>query len=174
MRKIVLILFLLISSSFSSQHISDEKKIKHTLLKYNHGIIYMGKSGETQFFKEFVKKDVAIKLQVWFESWKFSNLTYLAQINNFKFSPITYNEDNATIKTMENWTFSYVSLATKKIALEPMDIFYEMQYTLKKDSDNWMITGIKILEEKVLTDEKKHYPGLESKQKSFKEDIATH
>ena len=100
---------------------NEDKYIKDTLLKYNYGLIKMGLSGETQFFKEFVKKDVAMKLQVWFESWKFSNLTYVAKINDLRFSSIVYNENNATISTMENWAYAYVNLNTKDYALKPKE-----------------------------------------------------
>ncbi len=152
--------------------IHDDKKIKHTLLKYNYGIIKMGRSGETEFFKEFVKEDVAMKLQVWFESWKFSNLTIIAEINDLRFSPITYNETNATITTLENWTFSYVDLTTKKLAHNPVTIFYKMHYTLQKDGDNWMIVAIKRLEEKQLDTSESHTPSLNPKREQPQEDFA--
>gem|GEM_PF-1908765 len=155
----------------ASVPINDDKKIKHTLLKYNYGIIKMGRSGETEFFKEFVKEDVAMKLQVWFESWKFSNLTILAEINDLRFSPITYNDTNATITTLENWTFSYVDLATKKLAHDPVNILYKMYYTLQKQGDNWIIVAIKRLEEKQLTTPSSHIPSLESQEKQPDEDF---
>lgn len=176
-----LINLLLIAFLASSLFANEDKYIKDTLLKYNYGIIKMGLSGETQFFKEFVKEDVAIKLQVWFESWKFSNLTYIAKINDVRFSPIYYNEHNATIKTLENWTFSYVNLATKRLALKPMHMFYEMQYTLAKKDDKWMIVEIKHLREKHVTDPNIHKPSLEKNQPANDTDsgntqgnIATH
>ncbi|MCF6309316.1 MAG: hypothetical protein L3J19_02410 [Sulfurimonas sp.] len=153
---------------------NEDKYIKDALLKYNYGIIKMGKSGETQFFKEFVKEDVAVKLQVWFESWKFSNLTYIAKINDLRFSPIAYNENNATIRTMENWTFSYVNLATKNVELEPTNIFYKMQYTLQKQNGKWMIIAIKHLGEEIFTKPNIHKPSVETKKEEPKEKIPTH
>jgi len=167
MKKIILLSIFLLSSLFAN---SEDKYIKDTLLKYNYGIIKMGKSGKTQFFKEFVKEDVAVKLQVWFESWKFSNLTYIAKINDLKFSPISYNENNATINSVENWTFSYVNLATKEVALEPTKIFYKMHYTLKKNGDKWMIVAIKKLHEEVFTKPNAHKPSVEPKKEKPKED----
>jgi len=149
---------------------NENKYIKDTLLKYNYGLIKMGLSGETQFFKEFVKKDVAMKLQVWFESWKFSNLTYVAKINDLRFSPIVYNENNATISTMENWTFAYVNLDTKDYALKPINILYQMNYTLQKYGNKWKIIAIKHLKEEVLTDEKKHKFDFKPKKNSLKGD----
>lgn len=148
---------------------NDEKAIKDVLLKYNYGIIKMGRSGETQFFKKFVKEDVAIKLQVWFESWKFSNLTILAEINDLRFSPIAYNKNNATIRTMENWTFSYVDLRTKELALEPTNIFYKMKYTLQKHNGEWMIVAVENLQEKVFEKSNTHKPKVEQKKEKPKE-----
>ncbi len=155
----------------ASVPISDDKKIKHTLLKYNYGIIKMGRSGETDFFKAFVKEDVAMKLQVWYESWKFSNLTMLAEINDLRFSPIRYNDANATITTLENWTFSYVDLTTKKLAHNPVSIFYKMQYTLQKWGEDWIIVAIKRLEEQELNTPSSHTPSLERKQEQPDEDF---
>jgi len=146
---------------FASPHISDEKHIKHALLKYNYGIIHMGKSGETAFFKEFVEKETAMKLQVWFESWKFSNLTYIADIRDLRFGPITYYENNVSISTMENWDFTYVNLLTRKIEFKPVNILYKMQYTLKKEEGRWMIVDIKHLEEKLIEPSETHTPLLE-------------
>ncbi len=155
----------------ASAPVNDEKKIKHTLLKYNYGIIKMGRSGETEFFKSFVKEEVAMKLQVWFESWKFSNLTMLAEINDLRFSPITYNDTNATVTTLENWTFSYVDLTTKKLAHNPVNIFYKMSYTLQKQGDDWIIIAIKRLDEKQLTPSDSHTPSLESQKEQPDEDF---
>lgn len=135
---------------------NEDKYIKDALLKYNYGIIKMGKTGETQFFKEIVSKDVAMKLQVWFESWKFSNLTFVAQINDLRFSPIAYNEHNATIRTLENWSYTYVNLVTREIALEPEKIFYKMHYTLAKHDGKWKIVAVKHLEEELFTKPNTH------------------
>lgn len=164
MRYIFIALFAVVSLS-ASVYISNDKQIKNTILKYNYGIIKMGKSGETQFFKEFVKEDVAIKLQVWFESWKFSNLTYVANINDLIFSPIKYSENNATITTFENWTFTYLNLATKDIALEkPVNILYKMKFTLQKKQDGWMIVDIKKLQEKKIEENNVVAPTLDLKE----------
>lgn len=171
MRLINLFIILLFCSQLFAN--SEDKYIKDALLKYNYGIIKMGKSGETQFFKEFLKKDLAIKLQVWFESWKFSNLTYIAQINDLKFSPIAYNENNATIRTVENWTYSYVNLVTKKVVLKPTKVFYKMHYTLKKDGDKWIIVDIKKLEEETFTKLNTYKPSLEPKKERPKDDMSS-
>jgi len=170
-KTVIVCLCLLSVLSMASVPISDDKKIKHTLLKYNYGIIKMGRSGETAFFKEFVKEEVAMKLQVWFESWKFNNLTIVAAINDLRFSPIVYNESNATITTLENWSFSYVDLTTKKYALNPVNILYKMHYTLQKKGDDWMIVAIKRLEEKLLETSETHTPSLNATKKQAEEDF---
>lgn len=143
---------------------NEDKYIKDVLLKYNYGIIKMGKSGEFDFFKNFVSQDVALKLQVWFESWKFSNLTYIAQINDLRFSPIAYNEDNATIRTLENWTYAYVDLQKRDYALEPTTIFYKMKYTLKNHHGSWIIVAVEKLEEETFSKPNTHEPSVENKK----------
>ncbi len=155
----------------TSVYASEDKAIKHALLKYNYGIIKMAKSGETDFFKSFVKEDVVMKLMVWVESWQDNNLVMLADINDFVFGPILYNEDNASITTMENWDFSYINIATREMALDPVNMLYKMRYTLKKQDEGWMIVDIKHLEEKQFTKPNSHTPSLNTKQKKPAEDF---
>lgn len=165
-----LILFILFFfSSVYAVEISDEKKIKHALLEYNYGIVKMTKSGNTKLLKDKLPKEVYFKLMIWADSWKFSNLAMVARINDIRFSPISYNENNATIKTLENWTYGYANLIDKNFALEPRNIFYKMQYTLKKDADSWMIVAIDILEEEEFENKNLHQPEL--KQKTPDEDV---
>lgn len=151
---------------------NDDKYIKDTLLKYNYGLIKMGKSGEFDFFKSFVSKDIGLKLQVWFESWKFSNLTYIAQINDLRFSPIAYNEDNATIRTLENWTYAYVDLNTKEYALKPTTIFYKMKYTLKNHHGNWIIVAVDKIEEETFMPTKEHQPSVKERENKPQDDTS--
>ncbi len=169
--KSIIAICLTVVMAIAAVPISDDKKIKHALLKYNYGIIKMGRSGETEFFKTFVAEDVAMKLQVWFESWKFNNLTMLAEINDLRFSPVTYNDANATITTLENWTFSYVDLTTKKLAHDPVNVVYKMNYTLQKQGDDWIIVAIKHLEEKQLSVSSSHVPSLKPQETQLDEDF---
>lgn len=129
-------------------HANEDKAVKHALLKYNYGIIKMAKSGETEFFKSFVKEEVVTKLMLWVKAWHDNNLVMLAEINDFRFGPITYNENNASITTMENWNFTYVNIATREMAAETVTILYKMRYTLQQQENGWMIVDIKHLDEK--------------------------
>jgi len=151
-------------------NVDDDKRIKDALLKYNYGIIKMAKSGETSLLKDMLSREVHEKLMVWLDSWKFSNLAMVAKINDLRFSPIAYNENNATIKTIENWTFAYADLVKKDYALKPQNIFYQMHYTLQKDGDKWKIIAVKHLKEEVFTDANAHKPSVEPKKEKPKED----
>jgi hypothetical protein len=111
----------------------------------------MAKTGETNFFKPFVKEEIVTKMMLWVKSWHDNNLVMRAQINDIVFLPIKYNEDNATITTMEDWTFNYYNIATKQLAHKNVDIYYKMQFTLQKKEDNWMIVEVKHIEEKETT-----------------------
>lgn len=164
----IIVLLLTISSLFSN---SDDKYIKDALLKYNFGIIKMTKSGDSTLLKDMLSKDVYLKLMVWADSWKFSNLAMVARINDIRFSPIAYNENNATIRTLENWTFGYANLITKDFALKPMTIFYKMHYTLQKDGDSWKIIAIKHLQEEVFKQKK---PDKDMISQTPQAKIATH
>ena len=172
--KFFLLILLIFSYSMANPNVDDGKRIKDALLKYNYGIIKMTKSGNTKLLKNMLSRDVYEKLMVWADSWKFSNLAMVAHINDFRFSPIIYNENNATIGTMENWTFAYANLTTKDYALKPMKIFYQMNYTLQKDGDKWNIIAVKHLKEEVFVNDKIHNPALKPKEDNSKEDISTH
>ncbi|MCF6331204.1 MAG: hypothetical protein L3I99_06625 [Sulfurimonas sp.] len=174
MKKILLIIFILSPFCFALSNVDDDKRIKHALLKYNYGIIKMTKSGDTHLLKDMLSKDVHEKLMIWADSWKFSNLAMVAKINDLRFSPIIYNENNATIGTMENWTFAYADLTTKDYALKPLQIFYQMNYTLQKNGDMWKIIAVKHIKEESFTKEKTHNPTLKPKKEELKEKIPTH
>ena len=182
MKRILLIL-LVSSYCMALSNVDDDKRIKDALLKYNYGIIKMTKSGNTKLLKDMLTQDVYFKLMVWADSWKFSNLAMVAHINDFRFSPIAYNENNATIKTMENWTFAYADLVKRDYALKPLKIFYKMRYTLQKDGETWKIIAVKNLKEEVFTEVSTHKPSLKPKKEKPKDDrssqnqqgnIATH
>ncbi|MDD2790948.1 MAG: hypothetical protein PHU40_09835 [Sulfurimonas sp.] len=172
MNKILFILLFFATLSIANSNIDDDKRIKDTLLKYNYGIIKMTKSGDTQLLRDMLSEDVFFKLMVWADSWKFSNLAMVAQINDLRFSPIAYNEDNATIRTMENWTFGYADLVKRNYALEPMNIFYQMHYTLEKHNGTWIIVDIKNLKEESFPNQNIHQPSLEPKKDKPKSDMA--
>ena len=146
MRRYVLF-FLIVFCCTSILQANEDKAIKNILLKYNYGIIKMAKTSETDFFKSFMKEEMVTKLMLWVKAWHDSNLVMLAKINDFKFGAIAYNEDNVTIRTLENWSYSYVDISTKKIVVEPTQIFYKMHYTLQKIDGNWLIIAIKHLQE---------------------------
>ncbi|MCW8895587.1 hypothetical protein [Sulfurimonas sp.] len=171
MRLFLLILFL-VQLCVASTNVNDDKRIKDALLKYNYGIIKMTKSGNTKLLKNMLPKELYLKLMVWADSWKFSNLAMVAQINDLRFSPIAYSENNATIRTMENWTFGYADLVKKDYALEPMTIFYKMKYTLKKHHGQWMIVAVENLQEEVFTEQNNDKVDVEVKKDEPKESVA--
>ncbi len=124
-----------------------DKAVKDALLKYNYGIIKMAKSGETEFFKSFVDEAVVTKLMLWVKAWQDNNFVMLAEINDFRFGPIIYGDHNATVTTLENWNFTYVDIATRKVAAETVTMFYQMRYTLQQREKGWVITKIDHLRE---------------------------
>lgn len=153
-------------------NVDDDKRIKDALLKYNYGIIKMTKSGDTKLLKNMLSQEAYFKLMVWADSWKFSNLAMVAKINDLRFSPIAYNENNATIRTLENWTFGYADLVKRDYALKPMTIFYKMKYTLKKHHGQWIIVAVENLQEEVFEKQNTHKPKVEQKKAKPLEDAS--
>lgn len=169
--RVLILFFLLAPFCFAVSNVDDDKRIKDALLKYNYGIIKMTKSGDTKLLKNMLSQEAYFKLMVWADSWKFSNLAMVAQINDLRFSPIAYNENNATIRTMENWTFGYADLVKRDYALEPMNIFYKMKYTLKKHHGQWIIVAVENLKEEVFEKPNNHKPKVEQKKEKPKESV---
>lgn len=183
MKKFVFIFLVLAPLCLALSNVNDDKRIKDALLKYNYGIIKMTKSGNTKLLKDMLSYEVHEKLMVWADSWKFSNLAMVAQINDLRFSPIAYNEDNATIRTLENWTYAYADLVKRDYALESTTIFYKMKYTLKKHHGQWIIVAVENLQEETFIKPNAHKPSVEDKKeeplddtpaKDSKGKIATH
>ncbi len=160
MKSFIFGIFILLVSA-TLLHANEDKAVKEALLKYNYGIIKMAKSGETAFFKSFVKEDIVTKMMLWVKSWQDNNLVMLAEIKDFRFGPITYGEHNASITTMENWNFTYVDISTRKVAADTITMLYKMRYTLKKQENGWMIVDIKHLDEKqfITPEAQKTLPG---------------
>lgn len=172
MKKFLLILLSLTQLCGASSNVNDDKRIIDALLKYNYGIIKMTKSGDTKLLKELLSEDVYYKLMIWADSWKFSNLAMVARINDLRFSPIAYNEENATIRTLENWTYAYANLVEKNYALEPTTIFYKVKYTLKKDNEKWIIVDVENLQEETFTKPNTHKPSVEEKKEKPLDDTS--
>lgn len=165
-----MLFFLLVPLCFATANVDDDKRIKDALLKYNYGIIKMTKSGDTKLLKDMLPQDLYFKVMVWADSWKFSNLAMVAQINDLRFSPIAYNEDNATVRTLENWTYAYADLVKRDYALEPTTIFYKMKYTLKKHHGQWMIIAVENLQEETFTRPQEHEAKVEQKKEEPQND----
>jgi hypothetical protein len=157
--------------SIAMPNVDDDKRIMDTLLKYNYGIIKMTKSGDTKLLKNLLSQEAYFKLMIWADSWKFSNLAMVAKINDLRFSPIAYNENNATIRTMENWTYAYADLVKRDYALEPTTIFYKVKYTLKKHHGQWIIVAVENLQEEAFEKPDTHKPTVEQKKEKPKESV---
>lgn len=168
--RILILFFLLALFCFATSNVNDDKRIKDALLKYNYGIIKMTKSGDTKLLKDMLPQDLYFKVMVWADSWKFSNLAMVAEINDLRFSPIAYNEENATIRTLENWTYAYADLVKRDYALEPTTIFYKVKYTLKKHHGQWIIVAVENLQEETLIKPNAHEPKVEEKKEELKSD----
>lgn len=171
MKRILFILLLITQVGIAKSNVDDDKRIMDTLLKYNYGIIKMTKSGDTQLLKDLLTQEAYFKLMIWADSWKFSNLAMVAQINDLRFSPIAYNENNATIRTMENWTYAYADLVKRDYALEPTTIFYKVKYTLKKHHGQWIIVAVENLQEEAFEKPDTHKPTVEQKKEKPKESV---
>ncbi len=138
--------------SFASE---DLKKIKETIRLYNNIIIEESKTDRHRDIRTFVKrmqdiatKKVAQKLYIWIQSWHENGLFMDSKIEKIKFLDISINKKSAKAITEEHWKYKYFDRRINKIVKPETDIFYKVEYSLIKKDNRWLISKIKVLEEK--------------------------
>ena len=145
-------LYGLIAFSYAGE---DIKKIKQAIKMYNRTIVEETKTGRHRDIRTFVKmmqdiatKKVAQKLYIWIQSWHENGLFMDSKIIKLKFLDVKINDEKAKAITEEHWKYKYFDRRINKVVKPETDIFYKVEYSLIKNDDNWLISKIKVLEEK--------------------------
>ncbi|WP_457635646.1 hypothetical protein [Persephonella sp.] len=154
-RKIILIqafLYGLFAFSYADEEI---KKIKQVIKMYNRTIVEEAKTDRHRDIRTFVKmmediatEKVAKKLYIWIQSWHENGLFMDSQIKKIKFLDISINKKSAKAVTEEHWSYKYFDKRINKIVKPETNIFYRVEYSLIKKGNRWLISKIKVLEEK--------------------------
>ena len=154
-RKILIVqafLYGLFAFSFGSE---DIKKIKEAIKMYNNIIIEESKTDRHRDIRTFVKmmqdiatKKVAQKLYIWIQSWHENGLFMDSKLKKLSFLKIKIDKQKARAITKEYWSYKYFDRRINKVVKPETDIFYKVEYSLIKKDDKWLISKIKVLEEK--------------------------
>ncbi len=133
----------------------DVERIKKVIKIYNNIVIQESKTDRHRDLRTFVKmmedvttENVARKLYIWIQSWHENGLFMDSKILKLKFLDIKINGEKAKAITEENWKYKYFDRRINKIVVPETDIFYKVEYNLIRKKNRWIISKIKVLEEK--------------------------
>ena len=70
-----------------------------------------------------------------------------AKLKKLDFVYFEIDRTNARVTTSEDWSYTYRDLDTQEIAAPVQSISYKMEYMLEKQTGNWLIEEINILQE---------------------------
>lgn len=123
---------------------SIEKTIRH----YNQALIIAGKTGNTAVVKPFVSEEIATKTHLWVMAWQDENLYMNAELLQFDLKAVQVNINQSRVSTSEKWSYQY-DHPTKKRYYPKKIIEYQMEYSLIRHHDRWIINDVKVLSEKI-------------------------
>ncbi|MBK3332769.1 hypothetical protein GWK41_06775 [Persephonella atlantica] len=155
-RKTTLIVAFVYAAFFSSYgKVNEVEEIKNIVKVYNRIVIEESKNERHRDIRTFVKMmeeiathDIARKLYIWIQSWHENGLFMNAKLNSIKFRAVNIKDKIAEVVTEENWTYGYFDRRINKQVLPQTRIYYKVRYRLKKLKDRWLITDIRVLQEK--------------------------
>jgi len=163
-RKIAVVqVFVCVFFSYSFGGMGDVEKIKECILTYNRIVMEESKRERHTDVRTFVRmmEDIATariaqKLYIWIQSWHENGLFMDSEIKKIDFIKIKLGKDKAVALTEEWWKYKYIDKRINKIVHPETDVFYRVEYHLSKRKDGkWLITKIKVLEEKQSQEGKK-------------------
>ena len=138
----VLFIVFVTCAGCNSGEISQEAELKTIIAKYNIALV---EAYGYQFFeplKEVAGEDEVGKVEIIIDSYMLGNQIMEAQLNRMDFNEINIEEDRATVRTSEDWSYRWVDLRTGE-EVEPLrDIHYELLYHLIKNDDKWLVEKV--------------------------------
>ena len=114
---------------------------------YLKNLVVSLKTGMNVFVKGLVTEELARRLQIWLDAWRFSGYTMDAELLDLRIRSVKEKNGTAVVVTEELWVYSYYYVKTGKVALPERRIFYVMRYRLRREDRGWRIEEIEILRE---------------------------
>lgn len=132
--------------SCTSRGINKTDELKIVIVKYNNALIEAYKN---QFFEpltQVASEEVVRKIGVIVNSYRESDQIMEAELNKIEFREMVVEEDKATVRTSEDWSYRWINYRTVQEVEPHQDIHYEMFYHLLKKNGRWRVE--KVEEEK--------------------------
>ena len=105
--------------------------------------------------KEYAVQSVAKKMFVFINSDRDRGVAMDMRLNRLVFKNISAGEPRNLIDTEEQWDFRYIDIKTLKPVASIKEARYKLRYTIVRDDDKWLISGIEEREKTLMGD---YYP----------------
>ena len=154
LKTFIIFIFLMtaISNCTQLEKTKETAIIKDTVMNYNRGIIEAAKTGDVKPLKDIASEDVVKRLYLWLAAWRDSDAYMDAELKDIKYKSLNISGQTAKVLTLEEWLYEYKNTKNEQIALPQAQVFYEMEYVLRKEennkNNNWIITEVNIRSEK--------------------------
>lgn len=135
-------LFTLVSCAKSNP---DEALVKTTVARYNDALVAAYKNLNIEPMKDVATEERAKRVEAFITAYLQSNLIMETELHHVTFDEVKVERTVATVKTTEDWSYSWVDYKTKKIKEEKKQVTYKMLYTLEKKGDKWIVTDARDL-----------------------------
>ncbi|NPA16108.1 MAG: hypothetical protein GXO05_00040 [Aquificae bacterium] len=133
----------------------ENRSIEETIRIYLKLLVESSISEEKVSLKDFQKKfsdvagkEISRKLYFWIQSWHDSNLYMDARLKKLVFVKKNIKNGKAEVQTDETWKYRYINRGTDRIVIPDTVIYYKILYRLVKKNGKWIITEIKVIDER--------------------------
>lgn len=126
----------------------DKASIQAAVRSYNKGLAEASRTGDMKSLEGMASEDVLRKFYYWRAAWEDSNVYMDGFLKDIKFTAVDITGRTAKALTDEDWVYTYRNTKTGQVVVPASGRFYEMEYTLHKKNDTWIITTITVKSEK--------------------------
>lgn len=125
--------------SCTSRGVDKTDELKIVIAKYNNALIEAYKNQFFEPLKQVASEEEVKKIGVLVNSYRQSDRIMEAELNKIGFRKMIIEEDKATVRTSEDWSYKWIDYRTKQEIESMKDIHYEMVYHLEKKEGGWFV-----------------------------------
>lgn len=126
----------------------EDLQIKKAVARYNDAVTIGYKELNIEPLKDIAGKERVGKVEAFISAYLGSGLVMEAELHGIDFKEIKIEGDKAGVKTVEDWSYSWIDYKTRKTAVPRKDVRYTIFYALSKKDGRWIIEDAKDLSEK--------------------------
>ncbi len=147
MRALLVQVTLVVLCFFTISYASEALTPQEVIRKYNEGVITAARTSKSDHLYQFADKKIVTKFHTWLKSWHDNNLFMDAKLKSIQFLKTDITNNHATITTSEEWTYRYIDIKTRQIAMPATAISYTIRYELTHEQGKWYIKKIDVINE---------------------------